>query len=95
MDTLTEMNRQIYWLLAITLICVSCSRTDDKPLAIKATQSPTGSVGPASVIARIDISRSSGFPRMARWGNEVHFAWTEFGKPSRVRTAVAEISNSQ
>ena len=54
-----------------------------------------GTVGPASVIARTDISRSSGFPRMARRGNEVHFAWTEFGKPARVRTAVSQISNSQ
>ena len=29
---------------------------------------------------------------MARLGNEVHFAWTEFGKPSYVRTATANIS---
>jgi hypothetical protein len=29
---------------------------------------------------------------MVRLGDEVHFAWTEFGKPSRVRTAVANIS---
>jgi hypothetical protein len=29
---------------------------------------------------------------MARLGDEVHFAWTEFGKPSRVRTAIANIS---
>lgn len=54
-----------------------------------------GAVGPAAVIATTDISRSSGFPRMARRGNEVHFAWTEFGKPARVRTAVTQISNSQ
>jgi hypothetical protein len=54
-----------------------------------------GALGPASVLAKTDISRSSGFPRMARRGNEVHFAWTEFGKPSRVRTAVTQISNSQ
>jgi hypothetical protein len=32
---------------------------------------------------------------MARRQNEVHFAWTEFGKPSRVRTAVAELSVSR
>lgn len=51
-----------------------------------------GSLGPPAVIAQTDISRSSGFPRMALLGNEVHFAWTEFGKPSRVRTAVADIS---
>ena len=51
-----------------------------------------GSVGPPAVIAQTDISRSSGFPRMALLGNEVHFAWTEFGKPSKVRTAVADVS---
>jgi len=50
-----------------------------------------GSVGPPAVIAQTDISRSSGFPRMARLGDEVHFAWTEFGKPSRVRTAVTDV----
>jgi hypothetical protein len=50
-----------------------------------------GSLGPPAVIAKTDISRSSGFPRMARIGDEVHFAWTEFGKPSYVRTATANI----
>lgn len=54
---------------------------------------PDGTLGPPSVIARTDISRSSGFPRMARLGDEVHFAWTEFGKPSHVRTATADISS--
>ena len=53
---------------------------------------PNGRLGPPAVIANTDISRSSGFPRMALLGNEVHFAWTEFGKPSKVRTAVADIS---
>jgi hypothetical protein len=38
------------------------------------------------------ISRSSGFPRMALLGHEVHFAWTEFGKPSYIRTAIANVS---
>jgi len=30
---------------------------------------------------------------MALLGNEVHFAWTEFGKPSSVKTAVADVSS--
>ena len=51
-----------------------------------------GSLGQVSVVAETSISRSSGFPRMARLGDEVHFAWTEFGKPSHVRTATANIS---
>jgi hypothetical protein len=54
--------------------------------------SPNGKLSPPAVIAETDISRSSGFPRMARLGDEVHFAWTEFGKPSYVRAATADIS---
>jgi len=65
------------------------------PFGAAASVGADGSVGAASVIAKTDISRSSGFPRMARRGHEVQFAWTEFGKPSRVRTAVTQISNSQ
>ena len=52
----------------------------------------SGSFGSSAVIAKTDISRSSGFPRMARLGNEVYFAWTEFGKPSRIRMATADVS---
>lgn len=52
---------------------------------------PDGSLSTPSVIAKTDISRSSGFPRMALLDDEVHFAWTEFGKPSYVRTATANI----
>ncbi len=53
---------------------------------------PDGALGPVSVIAKSDVSRSSGFPRMARLGDTVHFAWTQFGKPSQVRTATADVS---
>jgi hypothetical protein len=51
-----------------------------------------GSLGPPSIIGETDISRSSGFPRMARRGNDVYFAWTVFGKPSHVDVAVADVS---
>jgi hypothetical protein len=53
---------------------------------------PDGSLGPVAIIARTDLSRSSGFPRMARAGDTVHFAWTQFGKPSLVRTATTDVS---
>lgn len=53
---------------------------------------PDGLVGQAAVIAQTDISRSSGFPRMVRLGHQVHFAWTEFGKPAHIRTAVSDIT---
>jgi hypothetical protein len=54
--------------------------------------SPDGAPGPVAVISESDISRASGFPRMARLGDTVYFAWTQFGKPSRVRTATADVS---
>jgi hypothetical protein len=53
---------------------------------------PDGTLGPVAVIAKTDVSRASGFPRMARLGDTVLFAWTQFGKPSQVRTATADVS---
>lgn len=53
---------------------------------------PDGTLGPIAIIAQTDVSRSSGFPRMARLGDSVYFAWTQFGKPSRVRMATADVS---
>lgn len=53
---------------------------------------PDGALGPVAVISNTDVSRSSGFPRMARLGDTVYFAWTQFGKPSRIRTATADVS---
>jgi hypothetical protein len=54
---------------------------------------PDGSKDTSAVVATSDIARSSGFPRMAVLGNEVYFAWTEFGKPSYVKMAKADISS--
>jgi hypothetical protein len=53
---------------------------------------PDGTLGPVTIISKTDISRASGFPRMARLGDTIYFAWTQFGKPPRVRTASADVS---
>ena len=74
------------------LVCWLSGNTDGGAIKVRRVRAD-GTVGPPAVIARTDISRSSGFPRMARLGDEVHFAWTEFGKPSHVRTAVVVVSN--
>ncbi len=74
------------------LVCWLSGNTDGGAIKVRRVRAD-GSVGPPAVIARTDISRSSGFPRVARLGDEVHFAWTEFGKPSHVRTAVVDVSN--
>ena len=39
---------------------------------------------PSTVVARTSQARSSGFPRMARLGDEIILAWTETGDPSRI-----------
>ena len=73
------------------LVCWLSGTAEGGAIKVRRVQ-PNGAAGPAAEIAKTDISRSSGFPRIARLGDKVHFAWTEFGKPSRVRTAVADVS---
>jgi hypothetical protein len=73
------------------LVCWLAGNVEGGAIQVRRVRAD-GNLGPAAVIAKTDISRSSGFPRMARLSNEVHFAWTEFGKPSRIRTATADIS---
>jgi hypothetical protein len=72
------------------LVCWLSGNVDGGAIKVRRVRAD-GSVGPPAVIAKTDISRSSGFPRMAWLGDEVHFAWTEFGKPARVRTAVTDV----
>ena len=73
------------------LVCWLSGNAEGGSINVRRVQA-NGTLGPPTAIAKTDISRSSGFPRMALLGNEVHFAWTEFGTPSRVRTAVADVS---
>jgi len=51
-----------------------------------------GRAGPVMTVARTATARSSGFPRIARAGDQVIVAWTEAGKPSQVRTAIARVA---
>jgi hypothetical protein len=73
------------------LVCWLSGNAEGGSIKVRRVRSD-GSLDPAAVLAKTDISRSSGFPRMARLGNEVRFAWTEFGKPSRIRMATADVS---
>ena len=74
------------------LVCWLSGTPDGGEIKVRRVQS-NGLLGPPAVIAKTDISRSSGFPRMARLGSEVFFAWTEFGKPSHIRMATADVSS--
>jgi hypothetical protein len=73
------------------LVCWLSGNAEGGAIKVRRVQ-PDDSLGEPAVIAKTDISRSSGFPRMALLGDVVLFAWTEFGKPSYVRTATANVS---
>lgn len=74
-----------------TLVCWLSGTVEAGEIKVRRV-TKDGALGPIASIAKTDISRASGFPRMARLGNTVHFAWTEFGRPSYVRTAAADVS---
>jgi len=56
---------------------------------------PSGEQSPAITVSGLAAGRSSGYPRMARFGNELIFAWTESGTPSRVLTARVGLNTLQ
>jgi hypothetical protein len=72
------------------LVCWMSGTAEGGAIKVRRVR-PDGTLGPVSIIARTDISRSSGFPRMARAGEDIYFAWTEFAKPMRVRAATAKL----
>jgi hypothetical protein len=53
-----------------------------------------GAKSPSSTVAGIAAGRASGYPRLARRGNELLFAWTEPGEHSQVSTAVARLTEA-
>lgn len=52
---------------------------------------PSGQRGTAVAVAGMSAGRSSGYPRLARFGDELVFAWTEADNTPGVRTAVARL----
>jgi hypothetical protein len=51
-----------------------------------------GSRSASLAVSGIGSGRSSGYPRLARRGNELLFAWVEAGEKPQVRTAVAQLA---
>jgi hypothetical protein len=52
----------------------------------------SGERGAATTVTGLTANRASGYPRMARFGDELIFAWTESGTPSSVKTARVSLS---
>jgi hypothetical protein len=55
---------------------------------------PDGTRDGAITIAQSSNARATGFPRLARTGNEIVVAWTDSTSPTRVRTAVMKIAKN-
>jgi hypothetical protein len=55
---------------------------------------PNGVSTASRVVARTSGARASGFPRMTARGDDLVFAWTEAGTPSRVRVARARLNGN-
>ncbi|HEX8089739.1 MAG TPA: sialidase family protein, partial [Blastocatellia bacterium] len=53
---------------------------------------PDGPRAAAITIAPSSAARATGFPRMARNGDEIVLAWTDSAGPARVRTAVMKVA---
>ena len=53
---------------------------------------PNGERGQSTTVAGLSANRASGYPRIARFGDELIFAWTESGTPSTVNTARLALS---
>jgi hypothetical protein len=51
-----------------------------------------GSRSPSLAVSAIAPGRSSGYPRLARRGNELLFAWVDAGEQPQVRTGVAQLA---
>lgn len=52
----------------------------------------SGERGQSTTVAGLSANRASGYPRMARFGDELIFAWTESGTPSTVKIARMALS---
>jgi hypothetical protein len=70
-------------------------RVGGEEAEIRARVVGPGGAGPPQLIARSSGARASGFPRMARSGDAVVFAWTEAGDESHVRVARFNIESSR
>jgi hypothetical protein len=93
-DEGTPLGRVQVVILGDRSALVSWMESSPKGANIKVRQiNEDGWRGEAATVAESSSARSSGFPRMARVGNEVVFAWTQADKPSRVRTAVGTFAN--
>ena len=70
------------------MVCWMEKTSDDAEIKARRIW-PGGKMDQSVTVTKTSRRRSSGFPRMVRSGNKIYFAWTQSGKPSKIKTAVA------
>ncbi len=69
---------------------------DGEPRILARAMSPEGDVGPPVIIVtETSGARASGFPRMARVGDEILFAWTFPGEEGGIRVRAGRIARGR
>jgi hypothetical protein len=78
----------VLWLASGAALVTWLEKTGDEAAEIRARRvRPDGTAGTPVTVATTRAARASGFPRMARAGDEILVAWTDSRKPSRIRVA--------
>ena len=70
-------------------------RSDRTPTYKVRRVEPNGQRSAALTVTDLGASRNSGYPRLARRGNELIFAWTGTGDRLRVETAIARLPSRE
>ncbi|NNL00996.1 MAG: hypothetical protein HKP39_01840 [Eudoraea sp.] len=88
-DDATAIGRVDVLLLEKGIAIVSWMQMEDKGAVLKAVKADSsGNMGEPILIARLESSRSTGFPQMELVGDNVYFAWTHVSEVgSSVKTA--------
>ncbi|MBT8181662.1 MAG: hypothetical protein KJO53_08745, partial [Eudoraea sp.] len=92
-DDATAIGRVDVLLLEKGIAIVSWMQMEDKGAVLKAVKADSsGNMGEPILIARLESSRSTGFPQMELVGDNVYFAWTHVSEVgSSVKTAFVSI----
>jgi len=72
-------------------VAMYIEHADRKPRVSIRRLEPSGARSQPVTVATIEDGRTSGYPRMARYRDEMVFAWTEREGTPRVKTAVATV----
>jgi hypothetical protein len=91
-DEGTPLGRVDAMLLEDGAALVVWLETTDRGAEVRARRvRPDGETSVPATVAVTDVSRSSGFPRMAALGDDVILAWTDTGPDGSVRAVIATL----